>query len=67
MVVVWVVVEQSNPPQPISKMLSSVVVKPGKNSFFLKNGKTVILVENHKFSRSRMMEWTSPLNSSREI
>ena len=40
-------------------------VKPKKNSIFLKKGKTVISVGNHKFSRSRMMKWTSPLNSSR--
>ena len=38
-----------------------------KNSIFLKNGKTVISVENRKFSRSRMTKWISPLNSSREI
>ena len=42
-------------------------VQPKKNSIFLKNGKTVISVENQKFSRSRMTKWTSPLNSSREI
>ena len=43
-------------------------VKPGKkNSIFLKNGKTVILVGNRKFSRSRMTKRISPLNSSREI
>ena len=42
-------------------------VKPEKNSTFLKNGKTVILVENRKFSRSRMTKRTAPLNSSREI
>ena len=36
-------------------------------SIFLKNGKTVILVENRKFSRSRMTKRTAPLNSSREI
>ena len=42
-------------------------VQPKKNSIFLKNGKTVISVENQKFSRSRMMKWTSPLNSSHEI
>ena len=33
----------------------STRIKPGKNSIFLKNGKIVILVENRKFSRSRMM------------
>ena len=42
-------------------------VKPEKNSIFLKNGKTVILVENRKFSRYRMTKRTAPLNSSREI
>ena len=42
-------------------------VKPGKNSFFLKNGKTVISVENHKFYKFRMMKRTPLLNSSREI
>ena len=34
---------------------------------FSENGKTVILVKNHKFSRSRMTNWTSSLNSSHEI
>ena len=38
-----------------------------KNSIFLKNGKTVISVENRKFSRSRMTKRIVPLNSSREI
>ena len=38
-----------------------------KNSNFLKKGKTVISVENQKFSRSRMMKRTTLLNSSREI
>ena len=42
-------------------------VKPEKNSIFLKNGKTVISVENRKFSKSRMTKRTAPLNSSREI
>ena len=42
-------------------------IKPEKNSIFLKNGKTVISVENRKFSRSRMTKRTAPLNSSREI
>ena len=42
-------------------------VKPGKNSIFRKNGKTVILVKNWKFSKSRMTKQTSPLNSYREI
>ena len=45
----------------------SVLVKHEKNSIFLKNGKTVISVENHKFSSSRMTKWTAPLNSSSEI
>ena len=34
---------------------------------FFKKGKTVISIENRKFSRSRMTKLTSPLNSSREI
>ena len=38
-----------------------------KCSIFLKKGKTVILVGNLKFSRSRTMKRTSPFNSSREI
>ena len=38
-----------------------------KNSIFLKKGKTVISVENRKFSRSRMTKRISPLNSSHEI
>ena len=38
-----------------------------KNSIFLKKGKTVISVENRKFSRSRMTKRTAPLNSSHEI
>ena len=42
-------------------------VKPEKNSIFLKKGKTVISVENQKFSKSRMNKRTAPLNSSREI
>ena len=42
-------------------------VKPGKSSILLKNGKMVILVENWKFSKSRMMKRTSSLNSSRDI
>ena len=41
--------------------------KTRKNSIFMKNGKTIISVENRKFSRSRMMKRTAPLNSSREI
>ena len=42
-------------------------VKPEKNSIFLKKGKTVILVENRKFSISRIMNQIALLNSSREI
>ena len=42
-------------------------VKPEKNSICLKKGKTVISVENRKFSRSRMIKRTASLNSSREI
>ena len=42
-------------------------VKPEKSSIFLKKGKTVISVENRKFSRSRITKRTAPLNSSREI
>ena len=43
------------------------IVKPEKNSIFLKKGKTVISVGNWKFSRSWMKKRTSPLNSSFEI
>ena len=42
-------------------------VKPEKNSIFLKIGKTIILVENRKFSRSRMTKQIAPFNLSREI
>ena len=42
-------------------------VKPEKNSIFMKKGKTIILVENRKFSRSRMMKRTASLNSSLKI
>ena len=42
-------------------------VKPEKNSIFLKKGKTVISVENQKFSRSRMKKRIAPLNSSHKI
>ena len=38
-----------------------------KFSIFLKKGKTIILVENWKFSRSQMTKRTAPLNSSHEI
>ena len=42
-------------------------VKPEKNSIFLKKGKTVVSVENRKFSRSWMTKRITPLNSSCEI
>ena len=42
-------------------------VKPRKNSIFLKNCKTVISVENRKFSISQMTKRTLPLNSSSKI
>ena len=42
-------------------------VKPEKNSIFMKKGKTIILVENRKFFRSRMMKRTASLNSFRKI
>ena len=38
-----------------------------ENSNFLKNGKMVILVKIRNFSRSWVIKWTSPLDSSREI
>ena len=38
-----------------------------KFNFSEKKGKTVISVENRKFSISRMTKRTTPLNSSREI
>ena len=38
-----------------------------ENSNFLKKSKTVISVKIQNFSRSRMMKWTSLLESSREI
>ena len=50
------------------KMMEGVpLVKPEKNSIFLKKSKTVISIENQKFSRSRMTKRTGPLNSSHEI
>ena len=42
-------------------------VKTEKNSIFLKKGKSVISVENRKFSRSRVTKRTASLNSSLEI
>ena len=41
--------------------------KTWENSIFLNKGKTVISIENRKFSRFWMTKWTPPLNSSREI
>ena len=41
--------------------------KTREKFFFFLNGKTVISVENWKFSRSRMTKRIAPLNSSREI
>ena len=48
-------------------LLTGGECKTQKNSIFLKKGKTVISVENRKFSKSQMTKWTAPLNSSREI
>ena len=51
-----------------SKKQTCIVVKPEKKfNFSEKNGKTVIPVENRKFSRSWMTKRTAPLNSSLEI
>ena len=44
-----------------------IIVKPEKNSIFLKMSKMVISVENRKFSRSRMTKQNASLNSSCEI
>ena len=41
--------------------------KTWENSIFLNKGKTVISIENRKFSRFWMTKWTPPLNSFREI
>ena len=41
--------------------------KTRENSNFLKKGKIVISVKIQNFSRSRIMKWTSPLESTREI
>ena len=56
-------------PSRLSKVIESQGqdVKPKKNSIFLKKGKTVISVENRKFSISWKTKRTAPLNSSREI
>ena len=42
-------------------------IKLGKKSIFLNRGKTVIPVENRKFSRFRITKRTPPLNLYREI
>ena len=47
--------------------LENSICKTRENSNFLKNGKMVISVKIQKFSRSRMMKRTSPLELSREI
>ena len=39
----------------------------GENCNFLKKGKMVISVKIQNFSRSQMMKWTSPLESSHKI
>ena len=52
---------------PLHSSSFSLTVKPGKNSVFLENGKTVISIENQKFSRSRMTKRIAPLNSSHKI
>ena len=49
------------------KRIIVTFVKLEKNSIFLKNGKTIISVENRKFYKSQMTKRTSPLNSSHEI
>ena len=51
----------------LNMIRESKSVKPEKNSIFLKKGKTVISVENRKFSRSHMTKRTASLNPSREI
>ena len=38
-----------------------------ENSSFLKRGKIVISIKIQNFSRSRMIKWISPLESSHEI
>ena len=54
-------------PLTLTGITKGLNVKPEKNSIFLKKGKTVISVENRKFSRSRMTKRIEPLNSFREI
>ena len=52
------------------------IVKQKKNIFFFKNCKRIIIIiincqngsgKPRKFSRSQMMKWTAPLNSSHKI
>ena len=52
---------------PLHSSSFSLTLKPGKNSVFLEKGKTVISIENQKFSRSRMTKRIAPLNSSHKI
>ena len=47
-------------------------VKPEKISFFFEKGQNgnfaeIVQAKTWKFSRSQMMKWTSPLESSHEI
>ena len=48
-------------------ILYMLYCKTRENSNFLKKGKIVISVKIRNYSRSRMMKWTSPLESSHEI
>ena len=48
-------------------LLKGENVKPRENSNFLKKSKMVISIKIWNFSRSRMMERTSPLESSHKI
>ena len=41
--------------------------KTQENFEFSENSKMVISIKIRNFSRSQMMKWTSPLESSREI
>ena len=48
-------------------LLRGVECETPRKSNFLKKRKMVISVKIRSFYRSRMMKWTSPLESSREI
>ena len=48
-------------------LLKGEACKTRKKFNFVGKGKTIILVGNQKFSRSRMTKHTSPLNLSHEI